>query len=347
MTANSTTSTLYMTTQDEEYFSFNPAFKQIWTQGKRPSLRRSSNESVALHFFSEFTSEEKDVALEILLHIKDFGYSTESQIRQILNLRSLDTEIFASLVDKMYRSNFLNYFILGTTIAEMNFKDSGFPEDALRIFCIDVAGNKILTELDGSHHQIWLPRDTICLRSDIIIKQLSTVRYALNLYHFKQENVLEFTPRADFDINFRMIRCSARFTIEDKGQKKEFLFESVRNNEVPALWRKKVTEQLKPLTKPNDKTGKYDFYRAEGFYSVPKLVILAEDDTLLLDIADIYYKSTDNVNFFMTTDGEIGKKDKAPKYWMYTPPEEKDLLADEFAKGSLKPGTIPTFSKKT
>lgn len=343
MAENYTSVSQYMRKVDEKTLAFNPSFRQIWTQGKKPSLKRTSNENVALHFFGEFSSDEKMVALEILIHLKDFGYSTYDQLITIIQLKGLDVSTFEALIERMYKSNFINYFALGTTIAEVDFKGGVFPEDALKIYCMDMAGNKILTVLDGSHHQIWLPRDTICVRGDVIIKHISTVRYALNLYHFKKELVLEFTPRANFNINSRMIRCSARFIIEDQGQKKEFLFESVRNNEVPALWRKKVSEQLKPLTRPNDKTGKYDFYRAEGFYSVPKLVILAEDESQLLNIGDIYYKSTGNVDFFITTDVEISKTESSTKYWKYIPPSEEVLSSDEFAKGTLKGGTVLLF----
>lgn len=336
-----------MKMSDEAKFTFNEAFVQIWQRGKQPAYNRSSAEGACIHFYTNvLTDMEKQLSLDILEYLKSFIFATSSQLKEVFAKSEEMAFELDSLLLKMVQANYISDFILGTEMAKIDVGEGPFPEDALKIYCIDIAGNQMLTTVISNSHSTWVWKDVIS-RADIIIKHLTTTRYHTCLKHYKGDELIDFSPVVKLDISSREIRCSARFIIKASDERKEFLFESVRSSEVPAKWRNKVASHLKPLSSPNNKTGKFDFYRMAAFYSIPKLVILAEDEADLLEIADIYYKITENADFFLTTDKEIGSLSSPPAYWRFIPPTDEALSEGEFATGTLKRGAVPAFTKNT
>ncbi len=340
---------LYVTKDQGDNFDFPKSFKQCFA--KPLSLGRPTQILICNAFDKEFSMDEKNAAMHILIHLADFRFITEPQIKVLLEsleVEAAQEETFVpTLLEKMQKQSIANYCWLANIPREES------PE-SLRIYCLDLGGQILLQHYWRNDFVRWIPSDNMN-SPEIISKCLTTASFYFRLMVQKGENLLDFEPLCDIDVpGCRDIRFSARFSVFSPGKSKTVscILESIRDSDVPTYWRKKTSSQIARFFAEDRKTGKPLWLRSSfvsgeagalSYNEEPTFILLVENEKLLQEVAEIFYRGTLNSNFRMTTDAELQKASlEDTAFWKYIP-----VLNEETSEPELEQaGTIKKIKLK-
>lgn len=308
---------MYVTEEDGKTLLFDETYHQTFFHDVKRN--HGMPEYVVVSDFINSDPNVREIGLEIMLYLKQFGFATKDMLITMLNAKNLDVSVLDSLLDSYVEKYILNYFILAKVA--MN----PIPEDAMKIYCIDTGAIYILTHFSSSDTVSWLSSDN--LRSATLVsKYLLTGQFASILSQNKGSALASFSPLFDVSISRRMIRFSAQFTIMNGFTPLNYLMETVRAFDLPAPWMKKCGEQIAPFSRER--------YWQKCFDLEPTYVLLCEDQetaTTAGIILNRYFDQQQKI-LLVTNDFLQGNPDSIfcidPETKLLIPTVEKSFLSE-------------------
>ena len=321
----------YLTKDEAGAPDVSPDLVQSWHHTF--SVTKARNEPMILRWWLERSREEQTMGLEALVLLARFRFATLDQLTRDLQIRGLPTDSLEPLLEELVRNRVLNCFVLALQPLEE------FPEDALKIWCLDWGGRHILLHFYREDFVYWHPADGQ-RGAGQILSCLSTLRFFLALLEVRRENLRFFDPVFDVSIGRRDARFSALFELRQGETRRKFVLENVRSADLPAAWLRKVSEQICPFLEERC----WKRYLPEE----PVFLLLADTSAAALEAADLFHRRTQSENFRVTTDQEVAKGMESARFFRYVPaPEGTGALQPVRAALFTSPAAGPARAPET
>lgn len=299
---------LYIKKSEDGNFSFNYDFKQTWhhkfnMQGVKP-------EHVYIKNFMDRRNEKNaDLQLSLLKFILKVCFATENQIKSYLSSQGFPLEDIDKTLEMFLHQRIINMFIIS------KYPLNEIPEDALKCYSLDFGGKYILSHYGTEDVLSWISTNAV-RGVEYITKYLTTTQFYLALLNSVPENIRYFESFANFNIGKRDVQTNAKFEIMSGHTPRGFILEVVRKYDIPSGIQKK-SEKLNVLMSEG---------YIEKYFSInPVVILLAENDKMALEVADIYYRNTNSTQFRLLTDIRI-KNGFDDKSFMKYDPNKKTLI---------------------
>lgn len=288
----------YATMEDEEALNFCYDHRQVFHHEFSPG--RTMAEYGIIRAFSGQSQVHRQIGIAVVDFLRSFGFATFRQLTQMLEQRGIEAGDLEQVLQQYLDLRVLNFCIA----ADM---DMPIPEDALRIYCLDYGATHILSHFASANMVGWLSTDSI-RPIRLVVMYLATVRFYLAMseagiaLHY-------FRPIPDINIGKRMVRFSADFQLDNgSGTGRSFVLEVLRNVEFPIDWLKKM-DQIEQFLNPRV---------CERYYGQPPMfILLAENNAIALEAAEIFARRIPSGEFRVTTDKEMEKGMDHAKFYKF------------------------------
>jgi len=261
------------------------------------------------NFIDKKNEKSMDIYLALLKFILKICFATEKQIKTYLKYKGFDTTDIEKLLDYLLQSRVLNMFAIS------KFPLFEIPEDALRCYCLDFGGKHILSHYDTDDILSWTSTNAV-RGVEYVTKYLMTTQFYLSLVGSVPDNIYYFDSFDNFNIGKRDVQVNAKFEIMNGHTPRGFILEVVRKYDIPSSFQKKV-EKLNVL---------FEEKHIDRYFKIrPVILLLAENDKMALEVADIFFRNTNNDQFRILTDARIKDGFNARSFMKYDPVENKLL----------------------
>ncbi len=292
----------------------------------------SHGESFTIRWFVDQSTERREWFNEVLIFLSKFQFATKAQLADFLAVHEIDQSHLDEYLEEMLARRLMNcFFLCGSP--EKPDEGKNFPEDALIVYCMDLGAQHLLTHFYREDLVYWRTYDPV--RSpEQVLKYLSTCQFYLALLRTKKDKLISFTSVYDAHIGRRQSRFSAIFEVEDvSGEHRKFILESVRDQDLPGYWDKKISEQMYPIVERG--------YWKQSFKTVPYFVLLTESFESATVAADILFRRMPQLKFCVTTDEEVQKGLSSATFFRYLANNPEDIAEG----GALVPAKASVFTK--
>lgn len=312
----------YVTKEGGRGLDFGYDYKQCFHHDS--SQAKTLPEYTLVKQFTELSSYEKQLTLEVLKFLYQFTFATHDQLIAMLEAKCIDPAGMDEVIDQMLRMRQMNSFYLNS-FAKQN---EPFPDDAFVIYCIDFGAIAILSHFSNSDCIAWFTTDVV-RSTELILKYLTTVMFYLALAEVKGSALRYFKPVFDVTFGHRSFRFSAAFEVMHGYTGHPFILESIRSYDLPANWIKKVDRQIVPFSCQEKNWTKY-------FSTSPVYILLVENEEQALEAADLFHRRTGLDNFRLITDAQVKNGLEAANFLKYIPnPDGEGLGTLQKVKASL------------
>lgn len=291
----------YATMEDEANLSICYDFRQVFHHEFSPG--RTMAEYGIIRAFSAQSQENRQIGIAVVGFLRSFGFATYRQLSQMLEQRGINPDNLETVLQDYLELRIMNYCIA----AAMDMPET--PDDALKIYCLDYGATYILSHFASTNMVGWLSTDSI-RPIRLVVMYLATVRFFLALSETKGTDLHYFRPVPDINIGKRMTRFSADFQVRNGFTQRSFILEVLRDCEFPIDWMKKV-DQIELFLNPKV---------CERYYGEqPVFILLAENNAVALEAAEIFARRLPTAQFRVTTDKELAKGMARTKFYKFMP----------------------------
>jgi hypothetical protein len=261
------------------------------------------------NFMDRRNEKNADLQLSLLKFILKVCFATENQIKSYLSSQGFPLEDIDKTLEMFLHQRIINMFIIS------KYPLNEIPEDALKCYSLDFGGKYILSHYGTEDVLSWTSTNAV-RGVEYITKYLTTTQFYLALLNSVPENIRYFESFANFNIGKRDVQTNAKFEIMSGHTPRGFILEVVRKYDIPSGIQKK-SEKLNVLMSEG---------YIEKYFSInPVVILLAENDKMALEVADIYYRNTNSTQFRLLTDIRI-KNGFDDKSFMKYDPNKKTLI---------------------
>lgn len=278
----------YVTEQEGKSLSFNYSYKQCFFRD--PKRNHGMPEYVVVSDFMKEDDDHRRVGLEVLLYLRQFCFATHDMLAEMLAVKRLPVNLLDDLLESYVEKYLINFFAL------VEFDAGELPEDAFRIYCLDSGGIHVLTHFSTYDAVSWLSSDNI-RGVELVNKYLVTGLFANTLMKNKGKSLTSFIPVFDASIGRRTIRLSATFTMMNGYTPWNYLFEVVRDYDLPGGWIKKCGEQISVFS--------HDKHWIRYFDTEPIYMLLCENEDVAQRAAEILGRHLEDQEVLIATDGYL------------------------------------------
>ena len=276
---------MYVKNTEGKNLDYNYDYKQVFAH--EPKRTHGMPEYVIVTEFWKSEEMVRRVGLEILLHLRTFGFATRDTLAAMLEAKGLDAGLLDVILDDYSKRYLINYFILA------RYDMGEIPDDALRFYCLDNGGVYILNHFSTTDSMSWLSSDN--LRSvELVTKYMATGYFYSALAKLKGKNLTDFDALYNASIGRRAIRFSGRFAVMNGFTRIPYILEIVRDFDLPAIWAKKCSEQIGPYSR--EKHWKKDFENE------PTYVLVCQTNETALEAAEILQRQIGEANIRIVLD---------------------------------------------
>lgn len=307
----------YATLADEAELNICYDYRQVFHHEFSPG--KTMAEYGIIRAFSAQPQDHRQVGIAVVDFLRSFGFATLRQLTQMLEQRGINAEGLEDVLQEYLELRIVNFCIA----AAMDMPE--IPEDALKIYCLDYGATYILSHFASTNMVGWLSTDSI-RPIRLVVMYLATVRFFLAMSEAKCSDLHYFRPVPDINIGKRMTRFSADFQIRNGFTERNFILEVLRNSEFPVDWFKKV-DQIEQFLNPKV----YERYYGEP----PIFILLAENNAIALEAAEIFARRLPKAMFRVTTDKELLKGMARAKFYKFVPGTEAKPARLAAVKASL------------
>lgn len=291
----------YATVADEADLNISYDFRQVFHHEFSPG--RTMAEYGIIRAFTAQPQESRQIGIAVVDFLRSFGFATLQQLTQMLEQRGINPEGLENVLNEYLELRIVNFCIA----AAMDMPE--IPEDALRIYCLDYGATFILSHFASTNMVGWLSTDSI-RPIRLVVMYLATVRFFLAMSEAKCDDLHYFRPIPDINIGKRITRFSADFQIRNGFTERNFILEVLRNSDFPVDWMKKV-DQIEQFLNPKI---------CERYYGeAPIFILLAENNAIALEAAEILARRLPKAMFRVTTDKELQKGMARAKFYKFVP----------------------------
>lgn len=296
----------YVTRADGKNLRIAPFYQQVFHH--ESSQPKTMPEYTLIKGFVQLPEQNRQVTLEVLKMLSQFVFATRDQMVRLLDIKGIDSSTLDGDLSQMLENRQVNCFYLAET-ASPEFEPA---EDAFLIYCMDFGALCLLNHFSSSDSLSWFTTDAN-RSSELVLKYLATVEFFLSLAKVQGPSLRYFKPAFDVAFGHREIRFSGAFEIEDaNGQNHSFLLETIRNFDLPVIWRDKLDKKVVHFVSKPKSWGKY-------FLDEPVVLLLVENDRDALEAAELFYRRTEKTNFRLITDDQVRAGLENARFLKYVP----------------------------
>lgn len=323
----------YMTADDlQQGLLYGLTVDKSWKQSFEHEFATgyTHNDSFVIRWYCDLEAEDRAIIKEIAVFLAKFKFATEEHISKMLRIKGYPSDSCDKFIPLLMEKKFINCFTFSCTVF------ATYPEDAARIYCLDLCGMYILHHFHQAEYLVWKKSD-VYYGYDLVMKFLSTTVFYISLLEVKGENLKSFDPCFDILLKNRMTRFSASFYANNGKAEHPFLLESIRRSDMPEYYRKKLREQVTSFM------GTYTW--AHHFSEPPAFVLLVESEDMIREVADTFAHVVEDVNFVVVTNADVARDMVKARFFYYDLP--KDENGRPAVEGTLSSRDAKILSRKT
>lgn len=232
-----------------------------------------------------------DRDLSIAKFLFQFKFATTDQIFRFLKENKTKVNL-KNRLDKLVKYRVLNKFMLST------IEEDSIAPGAFEVYCLDLGGRYLLSHYSNEDTSDWYT--TVNMRSsENISKNLFVTEFYLRLLETCPDKLTYFKNEPDIRVGKKNVIPSFDMCLEVNGQRKYFVGEVVREDDVPVLFREKAMK-LESLICTN--AWKKYYYDSQ---TTPILFVFGDSDVTSLEAGKILSETTEIEGFRLSTDQRI------------------------------------------
>ena len=295
-----------------------PDMKQIFE--RKFIINISKNEIIKMKNSGYIT----DVDMEIVRFLFEFRFATLEQIKKFLN--EDNTDLVKKKMKKLTTQRVLNRFMLSP------YELDKVEDDGLFFYCLDVGGIHLLLHYSTDERVFDWTTTLNMVSSEMVSKLVSVVDIYLNFKKHCPEMITSFRINPELRVGKKVMYPSFELVVENKGEKKVFIGEVVKDLDVPVSLRDKV---LKIENLLNTKAINKYYYDVT---SDPIILLIGENNEIALEASKLITSCTEITNFRVSTEERISTKKPHLKGAFLKYQDDK---LEEIAAQTFKPAPKP------